>query len=243
MFTPVTITSLPSMDMLYLGESSNSKGFVEMKYVYMLKVGDKHYKVGVALNVQSRVKDLQTSNPNVIEVVTTKLVEETYKIEGSLHDYLVQMKADGGREWFVLTPEQAIALAILINKQPAVDISQQITLRTILAEQTKRQVSLEQKVDTVYKKLRNIPLDKETIETVKKIQEDKDRPDERLDDDLLMQDALKVIHTEERASTSLLQRKLRIGYGRAARLIEELEEQGVIGAADGSRAREVIKTE
>jgi S-DNA-T family DNA segregation ATPase FtsK/SpoIIIE len=44
----------------------------------------------------------------------------------------------------------------------------------------------------------------------------------------------------KKASTSLLQRRLRIGYGRAARLIEEMEEQGIIGAADGSRPREVL---
>ena len=44
----------------------------------------------------------------------------------------------------------------------------------------------------------------------------------------------------DRASTSLLQRRLRIGYGRAARLIEEMEEQGIVGPADGARPREVL---
>jgi len=43
-----------------------------------------------------------------------------------------------------------------------------------------------------------------------------------------------------KASTSLLQRRLRIGYGRAARLIETMEEQGIVGQADGSRPREVL---
>jgi len=49
-----------------------------------------------------------------------------------------------------------------------------------------------------------------------------------------------VVIESRKASTSLLQRKLRIGYGRAARLIEEMEEQGIIGQADGSRPREVL---
>ena len=53
-------------------------------------------------------------------------------------------------------------------------------------------------------------------------------------------DAVRVVVEMRRASTSLLQRKLRIGYAKAARIIEEMEEQGVIGPADGSRPREVL---
>jgi S-DNA-T family DNA segregation ATPase FtsK/SpoIIIE len=43
-----------------------------------------------------------------------------------------------------------------------------------------------------------------------------------------------------KASASLLQRRLRVGYARAARLIENMEEQGIIGPADGARPREVL---
>lgn len=56
----------------------------------------------------------------------------------------------------------------------------------------------------------------------------------------MFHDAVRVVIENKKASTSLLQRRLRIGYGRAARLIEEMEEQGIIGAADGSRPREVL---
>ncbi len=59
-------------------------------------------------------------------------------------------------------------------------------------------------------------------------------------DDDLWRDAIKVVIDNHKASTSLLQRRLRIGYGRAARLIETMEEQGIIGSADGSRPREVL---
>lgn len=59
-------------------------------------------------------------------------------------------------------------------------------------------------------------------------------------DDDMWRDAVNVVIENHKASTSLLQRRLRIGYGRAARLIETMEEQGIVGAADGSRPREVL---
>ncbi len=59
-------------------------------------------------------------------------------------------------------------------------------------------------------------------------------------DEDMFRDAVRVVIENRKASTSLLQRRLRIGYGRAARLIEEMEEQGIIGPADGSRPREVL---
>ncbi len=58
--------------------------------------------------------------------------------------------------------------------------------------------------------------------------------------DDMFKDAVRVVVEMRKASTSLLQRKLRIGYSRAARIIEEMEEQGIIGPADGSRPREVL---
>ena len=58
--------------------------------------------------------------------------------------------------------------------------------------------------------------------------------------DDMFKDAVQVVVQMRKASTSLLQRKLRIGYSRAARIMEEMEEQGIIGPADGSRPREVL---
>ncbi len=60
--------------------------------------------------------------------------------------------------------------------------------------------------------------------------------------DDMFRDAVRVVVENRKASTSLLQRKLRVGYGRAARIIEEMEEQGIIGPADGARPREVLIT-
>ena len=59
------------------------------------------------------------------------------------------------------------------------------------------------------------------------------------DDDDLYEEAKQIIIEAGKGSTSFLQRKLRIGYARAARLMDMLEERGVVGPADGSKAREV----
>ncbi len=53
-------------------------------------------------------------------------------------------------------------------------------------------------------------------------------------------DAVRVVIEAGKASTSLLQRRLRIGYSKAARIMEEMEDNGIIGAADGSRPRDVL---
>ncbi len=60
-------------------------------------------------------------------------------------------------------------------------------------------------------------------------------------DDALYQDAVRVVCEMGRASTSTLQRRLRVGYGRAARLIDLMEKDGIVGPPDGARAREVLK--
>src|SRR3989344_2628541 len=59
-------------------------------------------------------------------------------------------------------------------------------------------------------------------------------------DEPIFKDAVQVVVEARKAGTSLLQRRLRIGYGKAARLVETMEEQGIVGPADGSRPREVL---
>lgn len=66
-----------------------------------------------------------------------------------------------------------------------------------------------------------------------------DMMDDDSDDDLYA-DAKAAVEEAGRASTSYLQRKLRIGYSRAARLMDILEQKGVIGPADGARPREIL---
>jgi DNA segregation ATPase FtsK/SpoIIIE, S-DNA-T family len=62
-----------------------------------------------------------------------------------------------------------------------------------------------------------------------------------LEDDPLFEDAVRLVVEFGKASTSLLQRRLRIGYGRAAHLIDLMEQDGIVGAADGPKPRELLK--
>ncbi|HEV3040840.1 MAG TPA: DNA translocase FtsK [Candidatus Angelobacter sp.] len=65
--------------------------------------------------------------------------------------------------------------------------------------------------------------------------------DGEAENDELYQDAVRLVIEFGKASTSLLQRRLRIGYGRAAHLIDLMERDGIVGAADGPKPREVLK--
>ncbi|UTC74976.1 cell division protein FtsK [Treponema sp. OMZ 792] len=58
--------------------------------------------------------------------------------------------------------------------------------------------------------------------------------------DPLYDEALQIVLAEGKASASYIQRRLKIGYNRAARIVEEMEERGVVGPANGSKPREVI---
>ncbi len=60
------------------------------------------------------------------------------------------------------------------------------------------------------------------------------------DDDPLYDQALEIVVQSGKASASYLQRRLKIGYNRAARLVEEMEERGIVGPANGAKPREVI---
>jgi S-DNA-T family DNA segregation ATPase FtsK/SpoIIIE len=58
--------------------------------------------------------------------------------------------------------------------------------------------------------------------------------------DKLFREAAEVVVQNQLGSTSLLQRRLKVGYGRAARIIDQLQEAGILGPADGSKARDVL---
>lgn len=58
--------------------------------------------------------------------------------------------------------------------------------------------------------------------------------------DPLFEDAARIIVANQQGSTSMIQRKFSIGYNRAGRLMDQLEKAGIVGAAQGSKPREVL---
>ena len=67
-------------------------------------------------------------------------------------------------------------------------------------------------------------------------------PEDAPDADPMLEEAIKVVVENGQASTSLLQRKLKLGYARAARIVDEMEERGVVGPYEGSKPRKVLIT-
>ena len=91
------------------------------------------------------------------------------------------------------------------------------------------------KITDFIKEKNNVDIDNtEIIQEIEKIKEQADNPE-----DELITEILDFIKEKEQASTSLLQRKFRIGYNRASRIIDDLEQKGIVGPSDGVKPRKV----
>jgi DNA segregation ATPase FtsK/SpoIIIE, S-DNA-T family len=86
-------------------------------------------------------------------------------------------------------------------------------------------------------------LHEELLEAVESEEDETDRGDYDPDQDELLAEAIRTVVQMDTASTSMLQRRLRVGYTRAGRLIDMLERRGVISGYEGSKARKVLITE
>ncbi len=84
-------------------------------------------------------------------------------------------------------------------------------------------------------------LDESFFEEDEVVESDYDEADDDNSDEALFEKALRIVVERQGASASYLQRRLRIGYNRAARLVEQMEEEGYVGPPQGSKPREVLK--
>jgi len=213
-----------------------------MKFVYLMRCGDSHYKIGVAQNILSRLKSLQTSNPNVIELVTAKRTSEYSRYERMIHKQLHQWKAKGGREWFKLEAEQALEIAVLINTAPEYSKNDLEIITELIDNNVDKQKSITASLSNLLNQLnaeRVIKDKRLTSSTTKKTNLEPIDARRKKEELRQIQEAIKIVKEENKVSTSLLQRRLSIGYSKAARIVDTLEERGIVGPFDGTK-REVF---
>ena len=96
---------------------------------------------------------------------------------------------------------------------------------------------VERVVDFIKKQTTEVNYKKEIIDEIESSSNNKS-----IDDDIdeLLNEAIRIVIENGQASTSLLQRKLKIGYNRAARIVEQMEERGIISGRNGSKPREIL---
>jgi S-DNA-T family DNA segregation ATPase FtsK/SpoIIIE len=92
----------------------------------------------------------------------------------------------------------------------------------------------------VYAKEVQAHIDQDASEDEDEDEKEENDDDEMGNDEELYNQAMEVLKTTRRASTSMLQRRLRIGYNRAARIMELMEEKGVVGPENGAQPREIL---
>lgn len=193
-----------------------------MNFIYMLRAGETHYKVGITNNIVNRIKSMQTANQYPIEVVISRPVSDASAVEGELHKWLKDCKTGGGTEWFEMDLERAMDLVIKIsNIEIEADLADHLAIRRL----TLRLSSLERKLA-------------EKDPEVAKAAEENSQPEKP---EKLLFEAEMVLRSQGRVSASLLQRRLRVGYSRAARIIDLLEDKGVVGPSSGYAPRKLLK--
>ena len=213
---------------------------MEQKYLYLFRSRDGYYKIGISSNVESRLTSIRTSNHDHVEIVLARKVKDALSLEQELHKKYAHRISRKEGEWFRLTSEEVIDICIEINlaegEKPKIEnhllektlekfLAGQEQILTLLEKQQARPELVVEK-SPEQELMQSSPVTK--VETRKK------------EDDVLVKDAIDTVSKEGRASASLLQRKLSIGYSRAARILDKLEEMGIVGPQNGSKPRAII---
>jgi DNA segregation ATPase FtsK/SpoIIIE-like protein len=113
--------------------------------------------------------------------------------------------------------------------------NQNPTLESLLRDMIANQHSIHEDIQSIQTTLIEMDRKINSSESETRLTSSEDAED-------LFEDAKEVVLSVGKASTSYLQRKLRIGYSKAAQLMDMLEERGVVGPQDGSKPREILIT-
>jgi DNA segregation ATPase FtsK/SpoIIIE-like protein len=209
-----------------------------------VRAGQNQYKIGISGNVDKRIAALQTSNINLVELVCAKRTTVDSQLEKKLHKKVREFSGTGGKEWFHLTPEQAIEVAIEISSAPNIDIADivihdlKVKIANIIDEYEVK-ISEEQKQIADMKAQLLLRASRNEVYAPSEVSRPKvpslqDREDARtLADEKEYTLAKEIVLKHRHASTSFLQRHMRIGYAKAARLIERMEMDGIVSSLDG----------
>ena len=200
------------------------------RFVYLMRAGEDHYKVGIAHDALKRLKDLQTANPVLIELVAAVYIPRAQELEKKLHKWLENNKLTGGREWFKLEPQEALDLVMRMTRA---SLSSDITRYFDMANLAVRVRRLENILDVSNAESRAKDKELATMKREKK-------EEEKMGLDPFYDEAVHITIRAGYGSTSMLQRRLNIGYARAARLIDQLENGRIVGPADGARKRALL---
>jgi len=218
---------------------------MEPKFVYLFRSRDGFYKIGISNNVESRLASVRTSNHDNVEIVIARKIKEAFNFEQELHSRYEHRISRKSGEWFKLNSDEVIDICVQINlaegEKPKIEnrllekslvkytndhaeIKESLaSLKRLLSKQQPQHVNSRTQVSSNSESaIKNIVVQKS--------------------DDLLIKQAEDVVRNEGRASASLLQRKLSIGYARAARIIDRLYEKGIVGPQNGSSPRMVMST-
>lgn len=94
-------------------------------------------------------------------------------------------------------------------------------------------------IDYVESQVEEVDYNQDVLTRIERI----DSPDSDDEGDELLADAIDLVVRSGQASVSMLQRRFRIGYNRAARIMDMMEARGIVGMQDGSRPRQVLMTQ
>jgi DNA segregation ATPase FtsK/SpoIIIE-like protein len=166
-------------------------------------------------------------------------------VEKSIHQSLVKLNAGGGKEWFRMTPQQALDVAVMISNSPSLSKTDVEILQDLLEENLLKQQRIMGRFNSFIEQFNHENKQTKVSDLAAgnakkidlKLKRDAAIKAKADESERLYQEAIKVCAELQKASTSLLQRRLSIGYGRAARIMERLELEGYVTGPDGSHAR------